>query len=193
MLSNCNIQKKFKQAILHPSLHHCEFRSFHTHPIRQIANTKYLQKSDSYPPLHYPNSSNPPTSSQLRSSFLNYFSKHNHLVIPSSSLIPSSSDDSLLFTNAGMVPLKDMLLGNVPPPPNSFGKLTSVQKCIRAGGKHNDLENVGYTARHHTFFEMLGNFSIGAYFKEEAMVLAWNYITKEVNTNNNKYITCCYE
>ena len=155
---------------------------------RLISSVTPLSSSVTSPPSSSSTStpSRPPftpslsLSSEVRSSFLSYFRRHDHHILPSSSLVPNSRDDTLLFTNAGMVQLKDMLIGVEPPPSGSHGRLASVQKCLRAGGKHNDLENVGYTARHHTFFEMLGNFSIGAYFKEEAMYLAWNYLTHEI-------------
>ncbi len=113
-------------------------------------------------------------SNQLRTKFLEYFQERNHQLVPSSSLVPAD-DPTLLFTNAGMVQFKDYFLGKVKPP---YQAAVSSQRCVRAGGKHNDLENVGYTARHHTFFEMLGNFSFGAYFKREAIHYAWDFITK---------------
>ena len=111
------------------------------------------------------------TSQQLRQEFLNYFKKLGHALVPSSSLIPAD-DPTLLFTNAGMVQFKDVFLGLEQRPDQ---RAASVQRCVRAGGKHNDLENVGHTRRHHTFFEMLGNFSFGDYFKEEAIRMAWNF------------------
>jgi len=110
----------------------------------------------------------------VRNEFLQFFLAHKHKIYPSMPLVPD--DASLLFTNAGMVQFKDIFTGNIPSPKNP--RATSSQLCIRAGGKHNDLENVGYTARHHTLFEMLGNFSFGDYFKEEAISLAWEFITK---------------
>ncbi len=113
------------------------------------------------------------TSAELRSRFLAFFREKGHTVVPSSSLVPAN-DPSLLFTNAGMVQFKDIFLGREEP---SFLRATSSQRCVRAGGKHNDLENVGYTARHHTFFEMLGNFSFGDYFKREAIRYAWEFLT----------------
>ncbi len=112
-------------------------------------------------------------SSEIRASFLEFFRKNGHAVLPSSSLVPAN-DPTLLFTNAGMVQFKDLFLGKEL---RDYSRAASAQKCVRAGGKHNDLENVGYTARHHTFFEMLGNFSFGDYFKREAIHFAWNFIT----------------
>ena len=120
--------------------------------------------------------------SELRAKFLEYFSKNSHEVVDSSPLIPAN-DETLLFTNAGMVQFKDVFLGSDKRP---YKRATTTQRCIRAGGKHNDLENVGYTLRHHTFFEMLGNFSFGDYFKEEAIQLAWNFLTKELNLEKEK-------
>jgi alanyl-tRNA synthetase len=113
------------------------------------------------------------TSSEIRSSFLEFFRKNGHAVLPSSSLVPGN-DPTLLFTNAGMVQFKDLFLGKEV---RDYSRAATAQRCVRAGGKHNDLENVGYTARHHTFFEMLGNFSFGDYFKREAIHFAWNFIT----------------
>jgi alanyl-tRNA synthetase len=113
------------------------------------------------------------TSSEIRASFLEFFRKNGHAVVPSSSLVPGT-DPTLLFTNAGMVQFKDVFLGKES---RAYTRAASAQRCVRAGGKHNDLENVGYTARHHTFFEMLGNFSFGDYFKREAIHFAWNFIT----------------
>ena len=113
------------------------------------------------------------TSSEIRASFLEFFRKNGHTVVPSSSLVPGS-DPTLLFTNAGMVQFKDVFLGKEV---RDYSRASTSQRCLRAGGKHNDLENVGYTARHHTFFEMLGNFSFGDYFKREAIHFAWNFVT----------------
>jgi len=113
------------------------------------------------------------TSTEIRASFLEFFRKNGHAVVPSSSLVPGN-DPTLLFTNAGMVQFKDVFLGK---DQREYSRAASAQRCVRAGGKHNDLENVGYTARHHTFFEMLGNFSFGDYFKREAIHFAWNFVT----------------
>src|SRR5215207_7278737 len=112
---------------------------------------------------------------EIRSSFLDFFHKHGHEVVPSGPLVPRN-DPTLMFTNAGMVQFKNVFTGLERRP---YSRAVTAQKCVRAGGKHNDLDNVGYTARHHTFFEMLGNFSFGDYFKERAIELAWTLITKE--------------
>src|SRR5712675_432796 len=113
------------------------------------------------------------TGSQTRQKFLDYFSARGHRVVRSSSLVPVN-DPTLLFTNAGMNQFKDVFLGIEQ---REYTRATSSQKCVRAGGKHNDLENVGFTKRHHTFFEMLGNFSFGDYFKKEAISYAWELVT----------------
>ncbi|MCC7111615.1 MAG: alanine--tRNA ligase, partial [Deltaproteobacteria bacterium] len=118
----------------------------------------------------------PVTGAALRSRFLSYFEKNAHFVAPSSPLVPQG-DATLLFTNAGMVQFKDVFTGRDTRP---YRRATSSQKCVRAGGKHNDLENVGRTARHHTFFEMLGNFSFGDYFKEAAFHHAWTFLTRDL-------------
>ncbi|MDC9728916.1 MAG: alanine--tRNA ligase [Methyloprofundus sp.] len=116
------------------------------------------------------------TSAELRTAFLKFFEAQGHSIQPSSSLVPGN-DPTLLFTNAGMVQFKDTFLGRED---RKYLRATTSQRCVRAGGKHNDLENVGYTARHHTFFEMLGNFSFGDYFKTEAIHFAWDFLTKEL-------------
>lgn len=121
-------------------------------------------------------------SSHIRQKFLEYFKDHSHEVVKSSSLLPLG-DATLLFTNAGMVPFKSVFLGEEK---RNYTRATSCQKCIRAGGKHNDLENVGYTARHHTFFEMLGNFSFGDYFKEDAIQYAWEFLTDVLKLPKDK-------
>ncbi len=122
------------------------------------------------------------TSQQVRSSFLDYFKTQGHQLVPSSSLVPQD-DPTLLFANAGMNQFKNIFLGLQKP---SYTRAVSSQKCLRAGGKHNDLENVGFTARHHTFFEMLGNFSFGDYFKKDAIHLAWQYVTQELQLDKNR-------
>ena len=116
------------------------------------------------------------SSSDIRSAFLDYFKRQGHAIVPSSSLVPAN-DPTLLFTNAGMVQFKDVFIGTER---RDYKRAVSSQRCVRAGGKHNDLENVGYTARHHTFFEMLGNFSFGDYFKREAIRYAWEFLTVEM-------------
>ena len=113
------------------------------------------------------------SSSELREAFLEFFRARGHTVVASSPLVPGN-DPTLLFTNAGMVQFKDVFLGK---DERSYKRAVTSQRCVRAGGKHNDLENVGYTARHHTFFEMLGNFSFGDYFKADAIRFAWDFVT----------------
>lgn len=125
---------------------------------------------------------------EIRSTFLDYFRKNGHEVVSSSPLVPRN-DPTLMFTNAGMVQFKNVFTGLEHRP---YSRATTSQKCVRAGGKHNDLDNVGYTARHHTFFEMLGNFSFGDYFKEEAISHAWNLITKEFGLNKDKLLVTVY-
>jgi len=115
------------------------------------------------------------TVNQIRKTFLNYFEKNGHKIIPSSSLVPDN-DPTLMFTNSGMVQFKNIFTGAETAP---YKRATTSQKSVRAGGKHNDLDSVGYDVRHHTFFEMLGNFSFGDYFKEEAINYAWELVTKE--------------
>src|SRR3954463_7234090 len=115
---------------------------------------------------------------EIRQRFLKYFERHAHNVVASSSLVPGE-DPTLLFTNAGMVQFKKVFLG-LQDPPGGKRRATTAQKCVRAGGKHNDLEQVGHTARHHTFFEMLGNFSFGDYFKRDAIRFGWEFVTEEL-------------
>ncbi|MBY0296968.1 MAG: alanine--tRNA ligase [Methylobacterium sp.] len=125
---------------------------------------------------------------EIRSTFLDYFAKHGHEVVPSSPLVPRN-DPTLMFTNAGMVQFKNVFTGVEKRP---YQRATTAQKCVRAGGKHNDLDNVGYTARHHTFFEMLGNFSFGDYFKPLAIELAWNLVTKEFGLSPERLLVTVY-
>jgi len=129
------------------------------------------------------------TTAELRQAFLDFYASKQHQIVPSSSLVPGG-DATLLFTNAGMVPFKDVFLGAEK---RSYSRATSSQRCVRAGGKHNDLENVGYTARHHTFFEMLGNFSFGDYFKEDAMLFAWEFLTQVLQLPKEKLLVTVYE
>ncbi len=129
------------------------------------------------------------SSSDIRSAFLNYFRERDHEIVASSSLVPGN-DPTLLFTNAGMVQFKDVFLGL---DKRSYSRATSSQRCVRAGGKHNDLENVGYTARHHTFFEMLGNFSFGDYFKHEAIAYSWEFLTKELGIPESRLWITVFE
>ena len=128
------------------------------------------------------------STNDIRRSFLDYFARHEHAEVASAPLVPFS-DPTLMFVNAGMVPFKNSFTGfETPPAPRA----TSAQKCVRAGGKHNDLDNVGYTARHHTFFEMLGNFSFGDYFKEQAILHAWTLLTKEWGLDKNRLLVTVY-
>jgi alanyl-tRNA synthetase len=125
---------------------------------------------------------------EIRSAFLGYFQKNGHEILPSSPLVPRN-DPTLMFTNAGMVQFKNVFTGVEKRP---YARATTAQKCVRAGGKHNDLDNVGYTARHHTFFEMLGNFSFGDYFKDRAIELAWNLITREFGIPVDRLMVTVY-
>ena len=129
-----------------------------------------------------------PTLNDIRSTFLNYFDKQGHRVLPSSPLVPRN-DPTLMFANSGMVQFKNLFTGIET---RDYTRATTAQKCVRAGGKHNDLDNVGYTARHHTFFEMMGNFSFGDYFKEEAIFFAWEMITKELCIPKEKLVVTVY-
>ncbi len=129
------------------------------------------------------------TTSEIRNRFLKYFEENGHEIVPSSPLVPGN-DATLLFTNAGMVQFKDLFLGLEK---RSYNRATTSQRCVRAGGKHNDLENVGYTARHHTFFEMLGNFSFGDYFKEDAIRFAWEFLTDNLGLPADKLWVTVFE
>src|SRR5689334_6104751 len=126
---------------------------------------------------------------EIRSRFLNYFKQKGHEIVASSSLVPTN-DPTLLFTNAGMVQFKEVFLGNEIKP---YQRAATSQRCVRAGGKHNDLERVGYTARHHTFFEMLGNFSFGDYFKRDAIYFAWEFLTKKLHLSPEKLWITIYQ
>src|SRR5881397_1117883 len=128
------------------------------------------------------------TGSEIRRRFLDYFVQHGHKEVHSSSLVPGN-DQTLLFTNAGMNQFKDVFLGLDTRP---YRRATTAQRCVRAGGKHNDLENVGYTARHHTFFEMLGNFSFGDYFKRDAILYAWELLTEVYKLPSDKLWVTVY-
>ena len=133
-------------------------------------------------------SSNVPSSNDIRKAFLEFFARHDHEVVASSPLVPHN-DPTLLFTNAGMVQFKNVFTGVERRP---YQRATTSQKCVRAGGKHNDLDNVGYTARHHTFFEMLGNFSFGDYFKERAIELAWQLVTEDFGLAKDRLLVTVY-
>ena len=129
------------------------------------------------------------TGGETRERFLRFFERNGHTLVPSSSLVPVD-DPTLLFTNAGMVQFKGVFLGTDPRP---YRRATTVQKCLRVSGKHNDLENVGRTARHHTFFEMLGNFSFGDYFKEGAIEFGWEFLTREVGLPEDRLWATIYK
>src|SRR6187549_3332342 len=129
------------------------------------------------------------STNDIRRAFLDFFAANDHAVVPSAPLVPYN-DPTLMFVNAGMVPFKNVFTGlETPPAPRA----ASSQKCVRAGGKHNDLDNVGYTARHLTLFEMLGNFSFGDYFKDRAIELAWNLVTKDWGLSKDKLMVTVYE
>src|SRR5919197_786336 len=129
------------------------------------------------------------TGNEIRQRFLQFFADRGHAIVPSSSLVPRD-DPTLLFTNAGMVQFKDVFLGNEKRP---YTRAATAQKCMRAGGKHNDLENVGRTARHHPFFEMLGNFSFGHYFKAEAIAYAWQLLTETLSLPKSRLYVSIYQ
>src|SRR5579872_3655897 len=128
-------------------------------------------------------------SQEIRNKFLQFFAQNNHEIVASSSLIPAQ-DPTLLFANAGMNQFKDLFLGQEK---RSYVRATSIQKCVRAGGKHNDLDNVGFTKRHLTFFEMMGNFSFGDYFKKEAIHFAWTFLTEEIKLNKSALHASVFE
>ncbi|MGL5177715.1 MAG: alanine--tRNA ligase-related protein, partial [Aeromonas veronii] len=128
------------------------------------------------------------STSEIRAAFLEYFRSQGHQVVSSSSLVPHN-DPTLLFTNAGMNQFKDVFLGA---DKRAYNRATTSQRCVRAGGKHNDLENVGYTARHHTFFEMLGNFSFGDYFKQDAIKFAWGFLTEVLQLPKDRLLVTVY-
>src|SRR6266403_616015 len=128
------------------------------------------------------------TTNYTRSAFLEYFARNGHEIVPSSPLVPRN-DPTLLFTNSGMVQFKNVFTGVEKRP---YQRAATAQKCVRAGGKHNDLENVGYTTRHHTFFEMLGNFAFGDYFKERAIELSWNLIAREFGLKPDRLLVTVY-
>src|SRR3954454_18919867 len=125
---------------------------------------------------------------EIRSTFLDYFRKNGHTIVPSAPLVPRN-DPTLMFVNAGMVPFKTVFTGAEK---RAYARAASAQKCVRAGGKHNDLDNVGYTTRHNTFFEMLGNFSFGDYFKDRAIELAWNLVTKDFGLPKDRLTATVY-
>ena len=151
---------------------------------------------DLYPHWHTLSNSTPMSSAippvisvaDIRKSFLDFYAARGHAVVPSSSLVPGN-DPTLMFTNSGMVQFKDVFLGT---DKRSYVRAASVQACLRAGGKHNDLENVGYTARHHTFFEMLGNWSFGDYFKRDSLLWGWELLTKVYKLPPEKLLATVY-
>ena len=149
----------------------------------------FRSKLHTIPLLMFDPKSGMKTSAEIRSAFLDYFASKDHTIVDSSPLVPAN-DPTLLFTNAGMVQFKDMFLGKEK---RSYVRATTSQRCVRAGGKHNDLENVGYTARHHTFFEMLGNFSFGDYFKREAIHFAWEFLTVVLRLPADKLWVTVYQ
>src|SRR5947209_12035258 len=128
------------------------------------------------------------STNDIRRSFLDYFGANGHQIVPAAPLVPQN-DPTLMFVNAGMVPFKNVFTGLETRP---YQTATSSQKCVRAGGKHNDLDNVGYTARHHTFFEMLGNFSFGDYFKDRAIEHAWTLLTRDFGIPKDKLLVTVY-
>src|SRR5690349_718212 len=123
-----------------------------------------------------------PTANDIRQRFLRYFGERGHAVLPSGPIVPGN-DPTLMFANAGMVQFKDVFTGQ---DKREYKRAATSQKCVRVSGKHNDLENVGVTARHHTFFEMLGNFSFGDYFKRDAITYAWKFLTEELKLDKNR-------
>ncbi|MBV9785407.1 MAG: alanine--tRNA ligase, partial [Acidisphaera sp.] len=128
------------------------------------------------------------SSNDIRAAFLDYFARNGHQVVASSPLVPRN-DPTLLFTNSGMVQFKNVFTGQERRP---YSRAVTAQKCVRAGGKHNDLDNVGYTARHHTFFEMLGNFSFGDYFKEQAIPFAWELLTRDFGLDKDRLLVTVF-
>jgi alanyl-tRNA synthetase len=138
--------------------------------------------------VNVPSGTKPSRTNDIRAAFLDFFAKNDHEIVPSAPLVPRH-DPTLMFTNAGMVPFKDVFTGQEK---RAIPRAASAQKCVRAGGKHNDLDNVGYTARHHTFFEMLGNFSFGDYFKERAILLAWELLTRDFALDKSRLLITVY-
>ena len=143
---------------------------------------------DANPSREAVSSVNNTSANAIRAGFLDFFAKRDHQVVPSAPLVPRH-DPTLMFTNSGMVPFKNIFTGQEKRP---IPRAASAQKSVRAGGKHNDLDNVGYTARHHTFFEMLGNFSFGDYFKEQAILLAWELLTKDFELDKKRLVITVY-